>query len=121
MEEAENQNREEANQMSLNEKMNLWHRNEESDNLDIKNPGEDEENADDSDYEADKESEANEDEIKEYVGYEADETELPELAAYRSFIRGAPAYDWFLNNIRRECTLAPPEPNLNGRNSKRNP
>lgn len=72
--------------MSLNEKMNIWHRNEESDNLDIKNPGEDEENADDSDYEADKESEANEDEIKEYVGYEADETEyLSSPHTVRSF------------------------------------
>jgi hypothetical protein len=113
MEEAENQNRDQANQMSLNEKMNLWHRSGEStqderldnpdynDILETKSPDV-------------KETQDDEEEEQEDHDSEADETELPGLAAYRSLIRGAPAYSWFLNNIRRECTLAPPEPNRIG-------
>ncbi|QGA14415.1 hypothetical protein EYB26_002068 [Talaromyces marneffei] len=114
MEEAGNQNRDQENQMSLNEKMNLWHNSGEStqderfdnadynDNLDTKNP-------DVRETQDDEEEEQEEDHDS-----EADETEFPGLAAYRSLIRGAPAYNWFLNNIRRECALAPPELNLIG-------
>lgn len=113
MEEIEDQNTDQADKMSLNDIMNLWHRsgefaqderldnseyngNVDTKNSDAKEPKfEDEDKADDSEY-------------------KADETELPELAAYQSLIRGSPAYNWFLNNIRRECTLASPEPNLMG-------
>ncbi|KAI7977140.1 hypothetical protein EIK77_005345 [Talaromyces pinophilus] len=113
MEEVEHQNTDQADKMSLNEIMNLWHRSgepaqderldnfEHNDNLDIKNfdgrkiRDEDEEEEDDNDF-------------------EVDETELPGLAAYRSLIRGSPAHSWFLDNIRRECTLLAPEPNIIG-------
>jgi hypothetical protein len=113
MEEVEHQNTDQADKMSLNEIMNLWHRSgepaqderldnfEHNDNLDIENfdgrkiRDEDEEEEDDNDF-------------------EVDETELPGLAAYWSLIRGSPAYSWFLDNIRRECTLLAPEPNIIG-------
>lgn len=107
VEEADDQNRDPVNQMSLNEKMNLWIKSGEStqdgtlDNPDTKDSNVRELHNDDDDEE-------------EIYDLEADETELPALAAYRALIRGAPAYSWFLNNIRRECTLSPPEPNLIG-------
>lgn len=107
MEEAEDQNRDQADQMSLNDKMNFWLRSGEStQDVRLDNPDfNDTKNPDIKETQVDEEDEEDHDS-------EADETELPGLAAYRSFIRGAPAYDWFLNNIRRECALAPPEPNL---------
>lgn len=108
MEETEDQNRDQVNQMSLNEKMTFWLRSGGStqdvrlDNLEYN---------DTKDLDV---KETQDDQEDEDHNSETDEIELPGLAAYRSLIRGAPAYNWFLNNIRRECTLAPPVPNVIG-------
>ncbi|KAI9764589.1 MAG: hypothetical protein M1840_008318 [Geoglossum simile] len=40
-----------------------------------------------------------------------EETNMPELSAYRDFIFKAPAYEWLLASLRREFLLSPAEPN----------
>ncbi|KAH8697125.1 hypothetical protein BGW36DRAFT_296399 [Talaromyces proteolyticus] len=101
MGESEGQNRRNTDKMSLNDIMNLWHRTEESvQHEGLPNPG-----CDDLEDSDSTETEQVDD---------IDENELPGLVAYRFLIRGAPAYNWLLDNLRKECVLAPPEPNVIG-------
>nr|AFT91405.1 hypothetical protein [Aspergillus rugulosus] len=39
------------------------------------------------------------------------EIKLPQIDAYRSLIQNSPSYSWLLDSLRRECVLAPSEPN----------
>lgn len=39
------------------------------------------------------------------------ETNMPGLLAYRDFVFKAPAYEWLIASLRRECLLALAEPN----------
>ncbi|PLN75622.1 hypothetical protein BDW42DRAFT_199323 [Aspergillus taichungensis] len=43
-----------------------------------------------------------------------EENNLPELTAYRNIIHNSPMYTCLLDNIRRECTLAPAKPDIIG-------
>lgn len=101
-EDTETQNSLSKDKMSLDDIMNLWGRNGESPaDEELNNPGNDE--TDDlSAMEID-------DEVD-----EIDENELPGIETYRSLFRKAPGYNWLLENIRRECILAPAEPNVIG-------
>jgi hypothetical protein len=88
--------------MSLDDIMNLWDRSgEPAENEESSNPGYDEI------------EDPNIMEIEEEVD-EIDENELPGLEAYKSLIRDAPGYNWLLDNLRKECVLAPAEPNVIG-------
>ncbi|KAL5355091.1 hypothetical protein BJX96DRAFT_1781 [Aspergillus floccosus] len=40
------------------------------------------------------------------------ESKLPQLEAYRKLITSSPSYSWLLDILRRECILAPSEPNV---------
>ncbi|GCB17283.1 hypothetical protein AAWM_00168 [Aspergillus awamori] len=51
----------------------------------------------------------------EHIGSERSETStevrLPQMDAYRNLIRNSPSYSWLVDILRRECVLAPSEPN----------
>jgi nucleoside phosphorylase len=94
--------------MSLNDLMDLWQRSGES--VRDEEPRDPEFRNDHDDYGSmNVEGEQDDNDYN-----EADENELPGLAVYRSFIRAAPAYSWFLDNLRKECILVSPEPNVIG-------
>jgi hypothetical protein len=53
----------------------------------------------------------NQDSNEEAKDEENKETSILKYPAYQDFIFKAPAYEWLIANLRKECFLAPAEPN----------
>ena len=89
----------EADDMKLDDLMNLWHRHLEDAEDDI------------GGLQIGRDGESETSSVDDDINMEESDKDLPELAAYRKFIFNTPAYKWLLGSIRRELLLAPDEPN----------
>lgn len=133
-EEIEYNNVDRGEKMSLDHIMDLWHRSGGSaqyerpdsptSNKDVDYQDSDDLNAHQED-EREREGqvlshggqgidEAMEEEEDEWGDFDNDSDLDGGLVAYQTLIRGTNAYNSFMNNLRRECTLAPAKPNVMG-------